>query len=516
MRLHGIPRPFLCMVWIIACSALATAQQTTGVQYGDTADIRELRGQLQATRQQLSETQDKLRQLSSVVADLQRQMASLKPEGAPTPAVAAAPNYPESTQAAARVAPPSQTPAKITEDEWQLLNEKVEEHEQTKVGSASKFRLKLSGIMLLNVFGNTGYVDEIDLPRVAWDRPAGASDGSFGASVRQSILSLTGYGPDLFGAKTSADLQVDFFGGIPSGYSGYSTGLARLRLARMRLDWDKTSVVGGLDYLFFSPNSPTSYATLAEPALASAGNLWTWTPTLRLEQRFNTSNVLWKFEGGILDYSGYTGYYTDYRAATPGESSKQPAYAIRISGNGHSEDHPVSIGIAGVIAPQRYPGGNDVNGWGSLLDWKTPLAPHLELSGEFFAGKGLGGFGGFGLENLQNPNYRYLAFTAPTIAKLSSIGGWSQLKFRVNARNEFNVAAGYGGLKSFDLRRAAAFDPNLAAVPAKNESLLMNYIFRPRSDLVFSLEYRRLRTMQALEDAPYSANHIGASAGFIF
>lgn len=514
MRLHGIPKPFLCLVGIIACSTLAVAQQPAPIQSGDTADITELRGQLQATREQLSETQDKLRELSSVVADLQRQMAALKPESAPT--TAAPPKYPESTQAAANTAPASQTPAKITEDEWQLLNEKVEEHEQTKVGSASKFRLKLSGLMLLNVFGNSGTVDEIDLPRVAYPTPAAASDGSFGASVRQSIVSLTGYGPDLFGAKTSADLQVDFFGGVPIGYSGYSSGVARLRLARMRLDWDKTSVVGGLDYLFFSPNSPTSYASIAEPALASAGNLWTWTPTLRLEQRFNTSKVLWKFEGGVLDYSGYTGFYTDYRFATPGESSKQPAYAIRISGNGHSEDHPVSFGIAGVIAPQRYPGGNDVNGWGSLIDWKTPIAPHLELSGEFFAGKGLGGFGGFGLENLQNPNYQYLANTAPTIAKLSSLGGWSQLKFRVNERNEFNVAAGYSGLKAFDLRNAATLDPNLAFIPVSNESLLMNYIFRPRSDLVFSLEYRRLRTMQALEYAPYSANHVGASAGFIF
>ncbi len=516
MRFHRVPGLFSCLIGIVACSTLGMAQQTASAlaQPQDSAEIKDLRGQLQATRQQLTETQNKLRELSSVVADLQRQMAALKPESAPAPT--ATPNYPESTQAAATAAPASQAPARITEDEWQLLNERVEEHEQTKVGSASKFRLKLSGLMLLNVFGNSGFVDEIDLPRVAYQRPPAASDGTFGASLRQSILSLTGYGPDLFGARTSADLQVDFFGGIPSGYSGYSSGIARLRLARMRLDWDKTSVIGGLDYLFFSPNSPTSYASIAEPALASAGNLWTWTPTLRLEQRFNTSNVLWKFEGGILDYSGYSGFYTDYRSPTPGESSKQPAYAIRISGNGHSEDHPISFGIAGVVAPQRFPGGNEVNGWGSLLDWKAPIAPHLELSGEFFAGKGLGGFGGFGLENLQNPGYQYLAFTAPTIAKLSSMGGWSQLKFRVNERNEFNVAAGYGGLQSSDLRSAATLDPNLASVPAKNESLLVNYIFRPRSDLVFSLEYRRLRTMQALEDAPYFANHIGASAGFIF
>lgn len=516
MRFHRVLKALLCLVGAVACSNVGFGQQPANSQSAN-AEITDLRGQLQATRQQLSDTQDKLRELSSVVADLQRQMEALKPESASAsaPTTTATPSYPATTQAAAS-APASQAPAKITEDEWQLLNEKVEESEQTKVSSGSKFRLKLSGLMLLNVFGNSGVVDEIDLPRVAYPQPPAVAGGTFGASVRQSILTLTGYGPELFGARTSADLQVDFFGGIPNGYSGYASGLARLRLARMRLDWDKTSVIGGLDYLFFSPNSPTSYATIAEPALAATGNLWTWTPTLRVEQRLNTSNVLWKFEGGILDYSGYTGFYTDYRLATPGESSKQPAYAIRISGNGHSEDHPVSFGIAGVIAPQRFPGGNDVTGWGSMLDWKMPVAPHLELSGEFFAGKGLGGFGGFGLENLQRPSFRYLAVTAPVIAKLSSMGGWSQLKFRVNERNEFNVAAGYGGLKSFDLRSAAVLDPNLGSVPSKNESLLMNYIFRPRSDLVFSLEYRRLRTMQALEDAPYSANHIGASAGFIF
>jgi hypothetical protein len=41
-----------------------------------------------------------------------------------------------------------------------------------------------------------------------------ATSGAFGASLHQSIVSLTGYGPDLFGARTSADLRVDFFGGL--------------------------------------------------------------------------------------------------------------------------------------------------------------------------------------------------------------------------------------------------------------------------------------------------------------
>jgi hypothetical protein len=283
----------------------------------------------------------------------------------------------------------------------------------------------------------------------------------------------------------------------------------------MRFDWEKTSVVGGLDTLFFSPNSPTSYMTVAEPAFASAGNLWTWTPMVRVEQRVKTDKVLWKFDGGILDYAGYTGYHQDFRYATPGESSKQPAYAIRISGNGRGEDNPISFGIAGLIAPQVFPNDNTVNGWGGLADWKTPIAPHLELSGEFFQGKGIAGFGGVGLVNQQNQTYQYLATTAPVIAKLSTIGGWSQLKAKINARNEFNVAAGYGGFNSANLRNAAESNLSLLFIPARNESMLVNYVFKPRSDLVFSLEYRRLKTYN-VTDEPYTADHVGAAAAFLF
>ena len=113
---------------------------------------------------------------------------------------------------------------------------------------------------------------------------------------------------------------------------------------------------------------------------------------------------------------------------------------------------------------------------------------------EFYRGKGIGGFGGVGLVNQQNQTYQYLVTTAPTIAKLGTIGGWSQLKARINVRNEFNFAAGYGGFNSANLRNAAGFDSSLLFVPARNESMLAKCVFKPRSDLVFSLEYRRLKT----------------------
>src|SRR5437016_4671578 len=40
--------------------------------------------------------------------------------------------------------------AQISQDDWDLLNARVEEQRQTKVESASKFRLKLSGLALFN------------------------------------------------------------------------------------------------------------------------------------------------------------------------------------------------------------------------------------------------------------------------------------------------------------------------------------------------------------------------------
>jgi hypothetical protein len=45
--------------------------------------------------------------------------------------------------------------------------------------------------------------------------------------------------------------------------------------------------------------------------------------------------------------------------------------------------------------------------------------------------------------------------------------------------------------------------------------LFANYIFKPRSDLVFSVEYRRLRTYQVTGPAN-SAGQLGLAVGFLF
>jgi hypothetical protein len=112
-------------------------------------------------------------------------------------------------------------------------------------------------------------------------------------------------------------------------------------------------------------------------------------------------------------------------------------------------------------------------------------------------------------------NYNYVNVTLPDLDELTGIGGWGQLKYRVNRRSEFNAAGGYGGLNSTGLRALSVTDPDFATIPARNQTFLANYIVRPRSDLLFSVEYRHLRTFN-VTGAPNTADIVGLAAGFQF
>jgi hypothetical protein len=509
----------LCLVIELANCGGSSAQsaQTTASPSNNqelNGKIELLTRSLEQTQTELARSRSEIEQLRAMLGEVLKRMdsagAALQPQGSNTGAgvgTGVAPGPENAPQA-----------AQISQDDWDLLNARVEEQRQTKVESGSKFRLKLSGIALFNAFDNTGNVDNLDLPAIAVPKRAGFPEGGLGASLRQSIIGLTGIGPEIFGARASGDLQMGFYGGLPSGYTATTSGIANLRIARIRFDWNNTSAIAGLDYPFFSPNLPTTYMSVAVPGFASAGNLWTWTPTIRVEHRFGGAGSPFKVEAGLLDPSSNINYTTNnnLRVASPSESSRYPTYAVHVSYDRKSEERPVSFGVGGVYSPQKFFGGYREEGWGATTDWKFGLLSRTELSGQFFTGRGIDGFGGVP-ENpypLQNPAY-YNAFIAPLLANVGVIGGWSQLKFRWNAQNEFNVAAGTGGRKSAALRQILGTSFPAPLIPARNEMIFANYIFRPRSDLVFSAEYRRIRTYE-VTGAPDSAGQVGLALGFLF
>ena len=113
------------------------------------------------------------------------------------------------------------------EENQQLADSKIAEQSQTKVESGSKYRLRLSGIVLFNMFENRGTVDNSDFPRLALRPALLSTGGSFGGSLRQSQISIQAFGPTVAGARTSADVQFDFAGGFPQTPNGVSFGILR-------------------------------------------------------------------------------------------------------------------------------------------------------------------------------------------------------------------------------------------------------------------------------------------------
>jgi hypothetical protein len=189
---------------------------------------------------------------------------------------------------------------------------------------------------------------------------------------------------------------------------------------------------------------------------------------------------------------------------------------VRLSGNNRMEDQAISFGISGIYAPAYFANGKALHSAGAIADWKFPFMAKLQLSGQFFAGKGFDGFGGLELPAIQPQDYgHYLYNTAPTLAGIPVLGGWSQLKFTLNSRSEFNAAGGLGSRDAGHLRAAAQFDPLLLPVPTSNQVFFFNYIFRPRGDLVFSAEYRHFHSSDSMGGRNV-AGQIGLAAGFLF
>jgi hypothetical protein len=483
-----------------------------------TAAIMELQEQVKELRAAVSEIRTESAQYRAQAAELKRalEIAQGHPatpqtpggadndvntaEGAPGPASA------RSKSLSDRIA--------ALEDSVQLLNGKTDEQYQTKVESASKYKVRLSGIVLMNLFSNRGVVDNQDFPSLANQTDQLSGNGSFGATVRQSEIGLEVFGPTIANARTSATLQADFAGAFPVTRNGVNYGQFRLRTANVRMDWQNTSIVAGQDELFISPSSPTSLASLAVPAFNYAGNLWGWVPQLRVEQRYQfKDNQTVTLQGGILDSE--TGEYPGYgydRTASAGERSGQPAYGARVSWTTNVLGQRMSLGTAGYYGRQDWQFGRHVDSWAGMADWEIPLATKLSLSGEFYRGRAVGGLGGGIGRSVGSPADPQLAGTP--IYGLDSLGGWSQLKLRATPKLEFNTALGVDSPYASEIRSFAA-SPVYGPLWTQNASAFVNFIYRPRSDLILSTEYRKLRTLGLAHDR-YDAGQVNLGMGILF
>lgn len=527
-------RALVTAVLLVVAPCVARGQNASSPPATDSApdlkslaeSVRQLQSQVQTLNSQMNELragqQQALLEAAALRGELNRtreQLASREggesssygPSSAPAPSASADSRVPAAPQqsGASLAAQVSQL-----EDDQRLLNDKIVEQSQTKVESGSKYRVRLSGIVLFNANITRGAVDNLDFPQIATPPETPGTSGAFSGSLRQSQVGIEAFGPDIAGARTSANLKFDFAGGFPKTPNGTAFGIVRLRTGTIRLDWEHTSIVAGQDSIFFAPLTPTTLSSLAIPALSYTGNLWSWTPQIRIEHRISlsdTSNLL--LQAGILD--SLTGEIPsgDYRSPTAGEQSGQPAYAARIAWSRREFGRDMTLGLGGYYGRQNWGFGRNVDGWVGTTDVTVPLGDYFDVTGEFYRGRGVGGMGG-GIGQtilLSGP----ITDPGTTIRGLDSMGGWVQLKFKPKANFEVNFAYGQDNPFASELRAFPASAYYYGSSLSRNLSPFVNFIYRVRSDVVFSVEYRRLQTY-TLDSNANSANQIGTSVGYIF
>ncbi len=518
-----VSRPALLVVLALVLAVPGSPQTVqSNATAGDNASVNTSLGELQS---QVRELKEMVLQLQQQTTAGRAEIFQLRQELEAQRGADGATNGAEATLDEPSPAMPSSSTAQLAHrveqvaDDEQLISDKVNEQYQTKLESASKYRVRFSGIVLFNLFGNSGYPDNQDVPTWILRPDPMDSPGSVGATLRQSILGFEVFGPDVFGAHSSGNVNLDFGGGFPATYNGVNSGIVRLRTAAVRLDWKDTSVIAGQDGFFLSPQPPTSFASLVVPALTYSGNLWSWTPQLRVEHRFEFSNHSHvSLQAGVLDpLTGETpnGFnYVWYRTPDAGNESRQPAFATRVAYSYPFLGRTFTLGAGGYYSREYWGFNRNVNGYAATADWNLPLNRWFTLSGFFYRGQAIGGLGAALSRSVvyNGP----LTDPATSVRPLNSEGGWAQLKYQPLPKLEFNAAFGQDNPFAADIRYFGVYAQSYAnPFLARNRAGFGNVIYRPRSDLLLSLEYRRLETF-SIFNASYLGGQLNMAMGILF
>jgi hypothetical protein len=505
-------RQILPVVGMLLLPTAGLAQ--TSPQDDVSQQVRQLSDALARAQDRIQESQRELEEMHRQLDALQARLAATGPTSAvplPTPVPASSSSTVEATS---------------NTDEMQNIREvqavqqsEIATLDQIKVESESKYPVKITGLLLVNAFVNTGAVDMPATPTVAIPGP-----GSTGASLRQTILGLDARGPHLFGARSYADLRVDFDGTAQYSsstplYSGYNAGLLRLRTAHAGLQWDNTEAYFSLDRPLFSPDTPASLAAVAEPALAWSGNLWTWNPQIGVNHdlALGDSHAL-RLQAALIDVADapLTPTAPSFTVTPPSsaERSRWPGVEARAALLGNPDDADGNhVGVGGYFSKHITSFGTPFDSWAATADTRFRLPARFQFTASAYRGLGLGGLGGGAYKDFA---YRTDPDTGEYyIRPLQDVGGWAELKERLNERVEMNAAFGIDNAFAGDLRRyAVAGGPGYLNL-ARNRTYTGNVIYSPSASLLFSLEYRHLDSSPVVGSSS-GTNIIDLVAGYKF
>ena len=520
IRLARLRLPLLVVLFSCA-GPCVLAQSTTPANQDNVAQqIQQLTEAMAKAQSQIEQSQRQLDEMRQQLTALQRQMATV--QTTPTPPTQSSPSPAPSPSAQASTPVPSAV-AEDFRERQDMQQSQIATLDQSKVESNSKYPVKLTGLLLFNAYVNTRQVDIPATPTVALP-----GTGSTGASVQQTILGFDARGPHLFGARSYADLRADFYGNTSSGassaiYTGYyntSAAILRLRTLHAGLQWQHTDAYVSLDRPIFSPDAPTSLTAVAEPALGWSGNLWTWNPQVGVTQDISlASSQNLRLQSALIYVADAPVSTTSAAAAastvipTATEQSRWPGAEARVALIGSTLEQGNHAGIGGYFAPHLSPAGTRFNAWAATFDTRLQLPGHLQFSGAFYRGAALGGLGGGAYKDygfVSEPESSHYYFRP-----YDDVGGWAQLKEKLNQRLEFNAAFGIDNVFAQQLRPYFVPGGTMYQNLARNRTYTGNVIYSPVTYLLFSLEFRHLESAPVI-GVPAQSNIIGVAAGYKF
>ncbi len=497
----------MCWTWCLICStAVSFASAQTLLAQTPEKDAQPLRDRVARLQERLDAAQRQLEQDHATLDELRQQLAVLQ----------AASTSSSSANTAAQVTHLQQAVDDLREQQ-NMQQAEIAVHDQAKLETQSKYRLRLGGLVLFNAFSNDGAVDRVDLPSIALARTADMAHGSLGASVRQTLLNLDVTGPDLWGAHSYAHLETDFFGGFSTADYNSGGGVLRLRTLDAQLAWPRVAAKVGLSRDILTPSTPTSYASVAVPALIWSGLLWAWIPqaSAQIPVSLGGTRQL-SFAAAAVDAPDAGAFYTTPgRPASAGERSRYPGVEAHTAFSWR-QDASSSVGAGGYFSPHDYGTYGSFDAWAAVADWRLRLVRSLELSGQAYDGVGLAGLGAGTFKDYVVRTFVEADGTQKDYYEgLRDRGGWAQLKFHPLQSIEFNEAIGTDNSTAAQIRDGAVSPIRTYGQLTRTQTFLTNIIYRPRAAIILSGEFRNLHSV-AITGPLNSAHIYSLAAGFEF
>jgi hypothetical protein len=274
--------------------------------------------------------------------------------------------------------------------------------------------------------------------------------------------------------KSSAVVELDFYGGIPNYPTGQVMPLPRLLYGYMRLEGERTALEVGQDRMILAPRDPNSVAALYFPSFYSSGNLYLRVPQIRVEHalKFGSENALHLTGGMLAPVAGTNNTNEIFELFSPkleGERSRQPAVQARIAWKHKSLDQAGEngweLGFSGHHGRDQFATGPQPS-WAGAIDFDFQRG-RIGAAGEFFVGRNIDAFGG-------------------SLGRLAqSAGGFVEGRFKPDSQWEFS--GGFGMDQLFNRRR---FPVNFKS----NTSFFVNTMYHLTPEWLASFEYRLLST----------------------